>query len=496
MVIKIRRNVKIPVYRQISTHISQMIGEKKLLPGSRLPDTRTLSCSLGVSRNTVVAAYNELESNGLIFSHVGKGTFVERYLPKSVFSTPQREKETMNYEGLFSSVWEKSFRIPFTRIEQRWDVQKEPQTITFASDLPDPEYFPYEEFNDSIRSALRKFGTDLLNQGHPRGFRQLLEYLPLFLAKRNITCENGELMIVNGVQQGLSIVGKLFVNPGDTVVLENLTYPQALLIFKSVQADLVGIPVQDDGLDVDFFERVLRRRKVKLLYTIPTYQNPTGTVMSVEKRERLVELCRKYRVVIVEDDYAHELNLEQREVLPIKAWDESGCVVYMGSLSNILFPGIRLSWILAPKTVCEKLTLIKQTSDLYTNRILQGALLEFYRRGYLEKHLKKNRFIYRKRRDVMCEAIERYFPEEAKWQKASGGIFQWVDVDNRIDVEAVFEKAKEKGVLFAPDMLFFVEEWKRRGFRLSFSNETEEKIHEGVSIIGRILKEMIVKITR
>jgi 2-aminoadipate transaminase len=492
MVIKIRRNTKIPVYRQISAHISQMIGEGKLLPGSRLPDTRTLSLSLGVSRNTVVAAYGELESAGLIFSTVGKGTFVERYLPKSVFSAPRRKEVTMSYEGLFSSVWEQSFRVPFTHIDQRWDVQKDPRVITFLSDLPDPEYFPFEEFKDSIRSALRKFGTDLLNQGNPQGFRQLLEYLPLFLAKRNVTCESAELLIVNGVQQGLSIVGKLFVNPGDTVVLENLTYPQAQLIFKSVQADLVGIPVHDDGMDIDFFERVLKRRRVKLLYTIPTYQNPTGTVMSIEKRERLVELCRKYRVVIVEDDYAHELNLEQREILPIKAWDESGCVVYMGSLSNVLFPGIRLSWILAPKTVCEKLTLIKQTSDLYTNRILQGALLEFYRRGYLEKHLKRNRFIYRKRRDVMCEAIERYFPQETNWQKATGGIFQWVDVDHRIDVEAVFEKAKAEGVLFAPDTRFFVEEWKRRGLRLSFSNENEEKIHEGVSVIGRIMKKIIV----
>jgi DNA-binding transcriptional MocR family regulator len=490
MVIKIRRNAQVPIYRQISTHISQLIGRKKLLPGDRLPDTRTLSCSLGVSRNTVVAAYNELESKGLIFSHVGKGTFVERYLPESVFRAPQRKKEKMTYEGLFSSVWEQSFRIPFTHIEQTYGFHKDPESISFASDLPDPEYFPYEEFNDSIRSALRKFGTELLNQGHPMGFRPLLEYLPLFLAKRNITCESGELMIVNGVQQGLSIVGKLFVNPGDTVVLENLTYPQAMLNFKSAQADLVGIPVEDDGLDIDFFERVLKRRRVKLLYTIPTYQNPTGTVMSVEKRERLVELCRKYRVVVVEDDYAHELNLEKREVLPIKAWDESGCVVYMGSLSNILFPGIRLSWILAPKTVCEKLALIKRTSDLYTSRILQGALLEFYRRGYLEKHIKKNRFIYRRRRDVLCEAIERYFPEQTKWQRAEGGIFQWVDVDNRIDVEAVFERAKERGVLFAPDTLFFVEEWKRRGLRLSFSNETEKKLHEGVSVIGNILKEM------
>jgi len=493
MVIKIDRYSKTPIYIQISNHISQLIAERRLPPGSKLPDTRKLSNSLGVSRNTVVYAYTELESKGLIFSHVGKGTFVQKYLPESVSRKKPEKKISMGYDGLFATAWERSYTNILSNIEHLWEWQKDPGTISLASDLPDPEYFPFEEFRDCLQSAMRRFGFDLLTAGHPKGFQQLLEYLPIFLAKRNVSCESNELMIVNGVQQALSIIGKLFVDPGDTVIVENLTYPGALQIFRSLQANCVGIPLDGEGLNIDILESVLKRRKAKLLYTIPTYQNPTSTVLSLERRKQLVEICRKHQVVIVEDDYAYELNLNGKEILPLKAWDECDGTIYMGSLSNILFPGIRLSWILAPPLILDKLALIKQTSDLYTNRILQGALLEFYRKGYLEKHIKKKRLIYRKRRDTMLGAMEKYFPEEAIWQKTKGGLFQWVDIQNNPDIDSIFIKTKEHGVLFAPDSLFLVEEWKRRGIRLSFSNETEERIYKGISIIGRVLKDVITK---
>jgi 2-aminoadipate transaminase len=298
-------------------------------------------------------------------------------------------------------------------------------------------------------------------------------------------------MIVNGVQQALSIVGRLFLDPGDNVILENLTYPGALAVFRSLQANCLGVPIDKDGLRLETIESILKHRKIKLIYTIPTYQNPTGSVLSSEKKKRLIELCQEHRIVIIEDDYAHELNLEGNEILPLKSLDESDCVIYMGSLSNLLFPGIRLSLITAPEHVIKKLAQIKQTSDLYTNKIIQAALLKFCQRGYLEKHLKKKRLQYRQRRDVMLDLMQKHFPEETAWQKAMGGIFQWVDIKCDIDTNLLFSMAKERGVLFAPDSLFLVDEWKRRGMRLSFANEDEDKISKGISTLGNLLKEII-----
>ncbi len=276
-------------------------------------------------------------------------------------------------------------------------------------------------------------------------------------------------------------------------LLENLTYPGALGVFRSLQANCIGIPVDSDGIRVDILENVLNRRSAKLLYTIPTFQNPTGTSLSMERRKRLVEICREHKVIIVEDDYAHELGFEGSESFPLKAWDEYDEVIYMGSFSEILFPGIRLSWILASRPVIDRLLLIKESSDLYTNRILQGALLEFFQRGLLEKHLKKKRLIYRRRRDIMLEALGKYFPEEISWQKPLGGLFQWVDLPPGIDALSLLLKSRERGVVFAPDRVFSVEEWERGGFRLGFANLDGEKIEKGVRVLGEILIEALKK---
>ncbi len=492
MIIDLDRAKKIPLYLQIRSKIAGLIEKGLLQPGSRLPATRDLAGSLDVSRNTVVLAYQELEVSGIITSQVGKGSFVCKHLPPGI-SSPGRDTEmTMSFEGLFSTGWMKSHAPLLSVMEQISYAEDDPDMISLASALPDRDLFPLGEFRNCLQSAMRRYGSDLLMSGSPRGFKPLFEYLPLFLARRSVICESDNIMIVNGIQQGLSLVGQLFVDPGDTVILENLTYPGALGVFRSLQANCIGIPVDSDGIRVDILENVLRRRSAKLLYTIPTFQNPTSTILSIERRKRLIEICRENQVIIIEDDYAHELNFEGVEALPLKAWDECDGIIYMGSFSEILFPGIRLSWILASRSVLDRLLLIKESSDLYTNRILQGALLEFSLRGFLDKHLKRKRLVYRKRRDIMLEAMEKHFPVEVSWQKPKGGLFQWVDLPSTIDALSVLLKGRELGVVFAPDRMFSVEEWERGGFRLGFADVREEKIERGIRILGDILKEVIL----
>jgi 2-aminoadipate transaminase len=491
MIVELDRGSPSPLYAQISNGLARLIESGLLGPGARLPSTRELAGSMGVNRNTVINAYQELEAQGLVSSHVGRGTTV-RERPKGG-DRPVRQggAERMRLEALLSAAWRSSYPQVPAGVEQLLDAGEAEGTISFASHEPDVSLFPLEGFSRCLHSAMSKYGADLLSSGPAQGFSPLLEFMPGFLARRGIRCSSKEIMIVNGIQQALSIVGRLFIDPGDMVIMENLSYPGAVSAFRSLQASCVGIPLDRDGIKVDLVESVLSRRSAKLMYTIPTYHNPTGAVLSPERREQLVALGQERQVVIVEDDYAHDLSFDGREVLPLKARDVREGIVYLGSFSEILCPGIRLSWIVAPSSVIDRLLLIKQFTDLYSNRILQGALLEFCQKGLLERHVKRKRAVYGRRRDAMSDAMERYFPEEAVWCKPRGGLFQWVDLPRGTDALSLLLRARGQGVLFAPDRIFSVEEWERSGMRLGFAGIDEEEIETGMRILGHVLKESL-----
>jgi 2-aminoadipate transaminase len=491
MVVDIDRTDPTPLYLQLKTGIAGLVRNGLLTPGTRLPSTRELSVSLGVNRNTVIAAYQELEVEGLVTSHVGRGTSVCDCLPAGAASQGAMASERMHLEALLSNTWRNSYQRMPTELEQVLEAEDDPDILSFASHFPDSTLFPLDEFAACLQSAMRKYGADLLTTGSARGFPPLLEFLPTFLARRGISCSTDEIMIVNGIQQGLSMVGRLILDPGDTVVMENLSYPGALGAFRSLQATCIGVPVDQDGMNVDQVENVLNRRRAKLLYTMPTYHNPTSAVLSPERRQRLTDVCRTHGTLIVEDDYVHELTFDGKEVLPLKARDTTGGMIYMGSFSEILCPGIRLSWIVAPAAVIDRLVPIKQYADMYTNRILQGALLEFCQRGLLEKHLKRKIAVYRRRRDAMLSAMQADFPQEVSWRKPRGGLFLWADLPRGIDALALLVKARGKGVVFAPDRVFSVEEWERGGFRLGFAGVDEERIQKGIRVLGDAMKDSL-----
>jgi GntR family transcriptional regulator len=477
-----------PLYRQIATSISGLIRQGLVAAGSRLPPTRELALAQGVSRNTVVLAYQELEIQGLVSSRVGSGTFVCRDLPGRLPLGASPATPGLSLENRLAGSWTIPHASLLAAMEKMSDPGADGEGLSFASAPPDPDLLPLAEFRQSLSSSFRRFGADLLELGSPAGFAPLLEYLRSYIARRGVICGPRELMVAGGMQQGLSLVARLFLDPGDTVLLENLTYPGALAVFRSLQASCVGIPLDDQGMRTDDLEGVLRRRSAKLLYTIPTFQNPPGSTLPPERRKRVVELCREHGVAIVEDDYAHELVFDGMEALPLKAWDEWGGTIYLGSFSESVFPGIRLCWIVAPEGIIDRLRILKQVSDLSSSPILQGALLEFLRMGHSERLLKRKRRAYRARRDAMAGAMERHFPREVLWVKPPGGLYQWVDLPPTIDAMELLAETRTRGVVFAPDRLFSVEEWRRGGFRLGFGDLTEDKIDEGARIIGESLK--------
>ena len=500
MIVQLDRNSKISLYMQLKNRIRAMIAERLLPPGSKLPPTRELAMSLGVSRNTVVQAYLELEAEGLITSRVGRGSFVSLYPPtgRSAPGAPSASvsggeaQEPMNYEGLFSSGWSRMSADLASVFEQLARPRAGSAFIDMASDQPHPGLLPVQELGECLQAAVRRHRGSLLSTGSPCGFEPLLEYLPTVLARRNIFCGTENLMVVSGLQQALSLIGRLFIDPGDSVLLQQLTYPAALGVFRSLQANCTGIPMDEEGLRLEVLERILRYGKPKLLYIVPTFHNPTGTNLAAQRRRQLVELARRSGLLIVEDDYAHDLGFDGREAFPLKSWDAAGGIIHLGSFSESLFPGIRLSWIAAPKPIIERLSLLKQSSDLYTSRIIQGALLEFFRRGYYDRVLKRKRHAHARRCGSMAAAMEQHFPDAVSWREPKGGLFQWVDIPEQLDAFALLLRTREKGVVFTPDRMFAVGQLSRGGFRLGFTAPDERQIPEGIRIIGDSLKEMLV----
>ncbi len=487
MILKLNRDAKIPLYIQVKNGIEELIKKGLLKPDTKLPSTRELSGSLGVSRNTIIQGYEQLEVEGYVYSGVGRGTFVHEYGKIQNDSGYKNHFSQFSFKGYFSTVWARSYTSAVLSIEKLWEVNSTSNVISFESDNMDQTYFPAEDFKDSFLSAFRRYGTSLLGAGSSKGFPPLLDYLTSFMARRGIQVKAENILISSGIQQGLSIIGKLFIDPGDTVLLENLTYPGALSVFRSLQANCIGVPLDSDGIRLDIMENVLRRRKAKILYTIPTFQNPLGCTLPIERRQKLVELCRKYNIIVIEDDYAHELSFDGKQMLPLKSWDENGSILYMGSFSETLFPGIRLSWILAPKEIIRKLSVLKKSTDLYTNLILQAAVLEFLQRGFFDKQLKKKRNLLKERNNVVLNALAQYFPVKTSAPHAAGGQFLWVELPGGVDAVDLLIKSRQKGVVFAPDRFFSVEEWEKSGFQIAYGGIDEEKIRNGIKILGNIL---------
>ena len=492
MIIKIDKNRPLPMYVQIRDEIKRLIKEGRFNPHEKLPPSRELAKSLNISRNTVIQSYSLLEAEGFVYSVTGKGTFVNPRSIKKVQKKPDNYNEKrFNLESLFSIAWRRFEASVMSGLEKLTSYDNFKDYITFDSPNPDIETLPIENFRNSLINSIKKYGAQLFSSEKTEGFYQFREYLSKYMLKRGIYSNPDNILITSGIQQGLSIIGRLLIDPGDTVVLENLSYPGALSVFRSIQAHYIGVPGDKEGMNINILEKILKRKKVKLLYTIPTYQNPRGSVLSLDRRKALVELSEKYGFAIIEDDYAYELSFTGIEEIPIKAFDVSGNIFYMGSFSESLFPGIRLSWIIAPKQIVKKLSSLKKSEDIYTNLILQAAVLDFMEKGYFNKHLKQFKKILAKRYEVLNYALTRYLPSEAKWNSIKGGPYRWIDLPSDIDSLDLLLKTREKGVLFAPDRIFAVEDLGHSGFRLKFSNVNEDKIWRGIEIIGNTLKSML-----
>ena len=324
------------------------------------------------------------------------------------------------------------------------------------------------------------------------GYAPLREYVKKFISEReNIGRDFDETIIVSGGQQGIDLATKVLVNEGDAVIVEEPSFIGALNAFRAYGAKLVGVPVKNDGMDIDVLEQKLNETEnVKIIYTIPTFQNPSGVTMSEEKRKKLYALAKKHGVVIIEDNPYGELTFDGSKVPTIKSGDDEGVVLYSGSFSKILTPGIRVGYITGHRDLIAKMVIAKQVSDVHTPMLTQMMSYEFLTRYDLSSHIEKLRALYGKRCKTMLDAIDEYFPKTATRTSPKGGLFVWCDLCDGTDTAPLAKECVQKNVLFVPGSTFMVDmNAPTSTMRLNYSSMTEDRIVEGVKLLGNAIKE-------
>src|SRR5215471_16307195 len=482
----------IPLYIQLRDQLRSLVHAGDLRPGDRIPASRELAAILGVHRTTVANAYAELESEGLIQGHVGRGTFI-RGNGNGLKITPPPPPSLHGHDGLR---WELLFADERSEeILTRLTADAPEDALDFVMARPDPELFPVEELQTCAHAALRRDGQDILNLGASDGFPTLKEAVLELLRQDGIPAKDDTLLITDGCQQALDLIAKAFVRTGDTVILENPTYPGASAVFNGVRARCLGVPVRTRaepgsalGIDLEALEATLAANRVKLLVLTPDFHNPTGMSMSLASRRRVLDLAARYQVPIVEDHIYARLHARDERIPSLKQLDRSNLVIHIDSFAKVAFPGLRVGWVVAPPAAIERLRLVKQMTDLHTDQLAQATLAEFLKRGLFQKHLTRMRKTYALRLLALDEALRKHMPEGTRWTCPEGGMCLWLELPPGFDASELMIHARERGVLFAPGRYFYVQSPLPNTLRLGFASLDEKQLARGVATLADLLR--------
>jgi DNA-binding transcriptional MocR family regulator len=485
--INIDRESHTPLYLQIKNQIRQLIVGRALQPGYRLPPERKLAAALGVNRSTVVNAYRELEADGLIESHVGRGTMVN-FIPGREAGEELGLTLPPVWRNFYSS---RAGRMSNPFISNVLDMVAREDTISFALGVPALEFHPVEYFNSIISGLMKKEGNALFEHGPTAGYYPLREYLAGYMGQRAIQAGPENIIILSGSQQGLDLAAKVFIEPGDAVVIEEHTYMGAIQVFAAAGARVFSVPMDEEGLRVDVLEQVLSRYRPKFIYTQPTYQNPSGITMCLARRRELLRLAYRFHVPVLEDDPYSELHYEGGLVPSLKSLDTSDHVIYLSTFSKVISPGLRLGWLAAPSDLARQLLMAKQLDDLHSNTLAQWAVNEFCRKGLQREHLLTVRGEYHKRRDAMLASLEEFAPPGLCWSHPAGGFHIWCGLPEGVHAGDLLSRAVEKKVTFVPGDVFCASAGGTDRLRLSFSRCSEATIREGIRRFCTVLSKMI-----
>ena len=404
----------------------------------------------------------------------------------------------VSWDGKFTTDWDRALarrtqHMTSSIIRETLKMMATPGMISLGGANPAPELFPLREFQEACRYVLEHEGSQALQYSVTEGYPPLKQYLMEKMQRYGVPAQQENILIVNGSLQALDLVGKVFIDPGDTILTDRPTYLGAIQAWTAYEARFVTVPLDEDGTRVDLMEDVLKREPVKFIYCLPNFHNPAGVTLSLERRQKLVDLAAKYGVFIVEDDPYGELRFEGEDITPVVVLHKEN-TVYLSTFSKTLAPGIRLGWIVAPDRVVSKLVQAKQGADLHTSIFTQMVANDICQRGILRQHVKVIRDTYKQRCDVMLDAMSRYLPAGITWTHPQGGLFLWVVLPEGINAMEVLKSAVQEKVAFIPGFAFYPDGVSGQNtLRLTFATASPQMIQEGIKRLARAIEKELAK---
>ena len=463
-------------YLQIKDYIKELILKGMLSYGEKLPSTRELAGILEVSRNTVILAYEYLEDEGYINIVKGKGAFV------SEVKVEKQQGININWDDKVNKYAKLSESLDIVKNEAVWKKGM----ISFKSISPDDSLFNLEEFKKAFLNRFSLEGEKILNYGYAKGYKPLIDYLMSYMENKGVSISNKDILITNGFTEGFDIAVAALTKPGDKILCENPTHNTAIKIMKMYGLEVVGVDIKDDGIDIDSLKDKLRENEIKLAYLIPSYHNPTGTVMSGEKRVEVYNALMEAKIPIIEDGFNEELRYTGAPAAPMAALSgEGNSIIYIGSFSKILFPGIRIGWMLGDKRLISMLESVKRARNIHTSFLDQAVFYEYLQGGGFEKYIRKARKVYKHKYEFAVECAKKYIPCRKIY--GEGGLHIFVELD-KVNARQVLDKCYEKGVIFTPGDIFYTDHKGENTLRLGFSRTSLEDIEKGFKIIGEVVE--------
>ncbi|MDR3542066.1 MAG: PLP-dependent aminotransferase family protein [Desulfosporosinus sp.] len=472
---------KQPLYLQIALLIADKIQKQILPSGTKLPPERELADLFAVSRTTAINAYRKLEQQGLVWTKVGSGTYVA---------------QARDAESLFEVPWPQLFTAypqnPLASILRDIVSTPAPGTISLAPGMPDPALYPMETFTELFNHNIGRTPPSDFGYIPIEGYNPLRRAIAAMLSEKGISASTENIITLSGSQQGLYLLSKVLLEPGDYVVMEASTFIGAIQVFQSAGARILSLPCSEK-LSLELLEDYLIRYRPKLLYMIPTYQNPTGRVMPAHERQNLIKLAKHHRLVIVEDDPYSDLYYGEQPPQALKALDSYGGVVYLGTFSKILFPGLRTGYLAGPPVLINRLALEKQLIDLHSNNIAQWLMAMFLNEGKLAGHLTTVRREYKKRRDTMAKALRRLCANDIEFNVPEGGFYFWCKLKQSGTSQQLLQEAVKNRISFVPGEAFHTVPTLDNEFRLCFTTHNEAVLLESVQRLAKTFAQLTKK---
>ncbi len=475
----LNRQSGVPLYQQIASAITNDIRRGRLRPGDPLPGTRTLARSLGVQRLTVVSAFDELVAEGWIVTRRTRGTFVSPELPESPprsFAPGVVERTGVPERVVFDLPQAPPAEMPY---------QVPPGSLLFAPNRTDVRLIPHDLIGRAYRRAIRRAGGVLLAYGRPQGHERLRAAIAAMLsATRGVAATADDVCITRGSQMAITLLARALIRPSDVIAVEELSYQPAAENFRMHGAKVVPIPLDKEGLRIEPLEQLAQARRIRAVYVTPHHQFPTTVTLSAARRLRLLELARTRRFAIIEEDYDHEFHYDGRPVLPLASADRWGVVAYVGTLSKVLAPGLRIGYVVAPRPLLTKVIAHRMYIDVQGDRVLEYALAELIEEGEVQRHIRRVRREYAARRDVLVDALRRTLGDAFSFTVPAGGIALWVKAADGIDIDVWARRAKARGAVMVTAASFALDRKPRPFARLGFASLDRSELVEGVRRIA------------